>query len=90
MKLQKIEITYLEFGETLLRNQKFGKLSNDISIKYINQGCIHRGDRCDWGRTFRYLNPIPTRGGGRFCPPSHRSQLNFPCGYVPGNDRETT
>ena len=34
------------------------------------------------GATFRYLNPIPTRGG-RFCLPSQRSHLNFPCGYVP-------
>ena len=32
---------------------------------------------------FIYLNPIPIRGGGRFCPPSQRSHLNFPCGYVP-------
>ena len=23
-------------------------------------------------------------GGGRFCPPSQRSNLNFPCDYVPG------
>ena len=29
-----------------------------------------------------YLNPIPTKGG-RFCPPSQRLQLTFPCGYVP-------
>ena len=34
---------------------------------------------------FRYLNPVPTRVGvgGRFSPPSQRSQLSFPCGYVP-------
>ena len=25
--------------------------------------------------------------GGRFCPPSQRSQLSFPHGYVPGNLR---
>ena len=26
-------------------------------------------------------------GGGRFCPPSQRSNLNFPRGYVPGTNR---
>ena len=32
--------------------------------------------------TFRYLNPILTKGG-RFCPPLQRSQLNIFHGYVP-------
>jgi hypothetical protein len=30
------------------------------------------------------LTLYPPGGGGRFCPPSQRSHLNFPCGYVPG------
>ena len=29
------------------------------------------------------LTLSPPGGGGRFCPPSQRSQLNFPRGYVP-------
>ena len=66
-------------------------LTTYITIHWIlmTQGCIHRGDRCDRGRTwtFRYLNPIPTRGG-RFCLPSQRSHLNFPCGYVPERYRK--
>ena len=54
------------------------------NIPNHHQGCIRRGDRCDRGRTqiFRYLNPIPTMGG-RFCPPLQRSNLNFPCDYIP-------
>ena len=43
------------------------------------QGCNHRGERCD---IFRNLIPILTKGG-RFCPPSQRSQVTFPRGYVP-------
>ena len=31
------------------------------------------------------FSDIPTRGG-RFCPPSQRSNLNFPQDYVPGSD----
>ena len=55
-----------------------------LLIKHSWQGCIYRGDRCNHGRTyiFRYLNPIQTRGR-RFCPPSQRSNLNFPRDYVP-------
>ena len=39
-------------------------------------------------KIFRYLNPIPTKGG-RFCPPSQRSQLTFFRGYVPEVDYES-
>ena len=34
------------------------------------------------GATFRYLKPSQTKGG-RFCPPTKRSQLTFSHGYVP-------
>ena len=42
------------------------------------QGCNHNGDRCDRGCTyiFRYLNPIPTKGG-RFCPLLQRVAANI-------------
>ena len=57
---------------------------SQIFYYILRQGCNHRGDRCDRGRTqiFRYLNPIPTKGG-RFCPPLQRSQLKNFRGYVP-------
>ena len=50
---------------------------------HLPQGYNHRGDR-HRGRTqiFRYLNPIPTKGG-RFCPPLQRSQLKIVHGYAP-------
>ena len=54
-----------------------------LDYRYRLQGCNHRGDRCDQGRTqiFRYLNPMAMVG--RFCPPLQRSQLTFFRGYVP-------
>ena len=36
-------------------------------------------------QNFRYLNPIPTKGG-RFCPPSQTLQLTFSPGYVLANN----
>ena len=29
-------------------------------------------------------------GGGRFCPPSQRPHLNFPCGYIPAEGMVTS
>ena len=55
------------------------------------QGCIHRGDGCNCGRT--YATAVAPRfsdtltlfqpGGGRFCPPLAGLHLNFRRGYVP-------
>ena len=71
-------IKYTKLGFTsfslALLNWPEWKLVNLTSVQYNFSLEFH----------VQYLNPIPTRGS-RFCPPSQRSHLNFPCGYVPAS-----
>ena len=75
------EVPYLclhkDIFSTYLHNLYKGKLPFSAPPTQP-QGCIHRGDQCDRGHTkiFRYLNPIPTRGG-KICPPLAKSHLIF-------------
>jgi hypothetical protein len=62
---------YTDYGHTKAKSLIICGPNSNLNLKSIliwdvaiKQGYIHRGNRCDCGRTyiFRYLNPISTRG----------------------------